>query len=149
MKNTGLRNLYEECVKGCSCKKYYCTTCGGISNSTSHLLDDIEIKNIYGIELLSLKPCDFNRRQDKGFPKEQQCSYYVLFLKSLIEQANDDEQAELFKAWSSDASNLKNDLIDGIGYYLVPDSHKKIWRSLLLERAQYDESIKETLRIRY
>ncbi|PKH02435.1 hypothetical protein CXF72_11660 [Psychromonas sp. MB-3u-54] len=145
-----LKGVFEKAESSCFCKKYYCTTCGGISSFVRNLIAENKFNDtLANIDQLLLLPSDFKRIQDHGFPKEQQCTNFVLFIKEIISKMPLTEQAYLISDWKVSASKLDNFLLDGIGYYLVPEQHKTMWLPLLIERANYDKSIEETLRIKY
>ena len=150
MNDTTLRELFEQTVKSSSCSKYYCTTCGGISFSVRTSLASSQLKDkLFNLEQIIFLPIDFKKMKDQGFPKELQCSDFVLFLKELILELTAVEQKKLINIWKARASSLENFIIDGIGYYLVPEEQKEIWLPLLLNNSGFDSSIKETLCIKY
>lgn len=145
-----IRDFFTEHENTCSCKEYYCSTCGGIASAISDLTNIKQIKSsLYEIESLSVGSNDFNRKREGWFPRKEQCSNYILFLRDLVSQLQQEEQAELIKKWAKSASHMSDEVLDGIGYYVVPHHHKKIWQPFLIEKAASNESIKETLRIKY
>lgn len=147
---TELKELHKNLLESNSCKKYFCTTCGGIAASVSELLanEDV-ISQIFDIEKVAIEPKDFNKPREQGFPKEPQCSNYILFLRDLILKLQTKQQEKLVDCWVKDIHLLEDLVIDGIGYYLIPEGQKQKWLPTLTARTEFNDSIEETIKLKY
>ena len=144
-----LREIFNNHKNQTECNNYYCTTCGGISSKVRHLTSESRIIELLGdLESLSLNDRDFRQIKQNGFPKDKQCSDYILFLREVIDKLGYEKRRSIINRWS-ESQNLTTFIIDGIGFYLITDDCTDIWIPLMKELSSSVPSIKETLNLRF
>lgn len=147
--DTNLRDIFNSHRKETKCDSYYCTTCGGISHKVKKLLNDVTVVELLeNFESLSLNEKDFNQRKQVGFPKDKQCSNYILFIKNIIDHLDFEKRINIITKWS-ETPNIEAYAIDGVGFYLITDDCSDIWIPLMKKLSSSVPSIKETLNLRF
>lgn len=144
-----LREIFNNYKNQTECDSYYCTTCGGISSKVTHLTsENAVIELLENLESLSLNNRDFTQRKQNGFPKDKQCSDYILFLREAINKLSYEKRRSIINQWS-ESQSLATFIVDGIGFYLITDDCSDIWIPLMKELSSSVPSIKETLNLRF
>lgn len=146
-----IKCLYEGLSSKCGCNKVFCSTCGGFAAKLSELNINEEdwVNSLLCLRSLAFKRRDFQSGKGYGYPKEPEASQYVIFISANLKNLSRANQKRIIEIWSQQAETLQDFVVDGVGYYLIPESLKYIWKPVLIERKEANSSISETLNLKY
>ena len=146
--NMNLREYFDNLGSACGCRNLYCTTCGGIQNGLDTSEVDL-LKMLKDIGNAKLTKKDFTTPKGYSNFALPQLSEYASFIFFLVEILSPYEQSILVDYWLLNESQYPDILVDGMGYYFIPSYLITVWKPVLQARAFQNESIRETLCLKY
>jgi len=154
-----LRQIFVKFSNKVVCRKFYCTTCGGLVSRLDKLLEIVSLIQIYSF-LMETRSLGFTYRDFElmtdNFSRsgcgwlEENISTYTHFVRYCFNSFSTEHKDKLVQKWNIDSADWPDWLLDGISYYFIAEPrHQGIWVQNLICRAKTNESIRETLRIKY